>query len=500
MNLLIVRRNLPSVSNIHRDASMTRSPLRASGAFCLLAMLITVAGRSFAIEPWSENGWFWSHAGKPVMLLGGSDDDNLFQWPAERLIPQLDRIAAAGGNVVRNTMSDRQDAGFEVYPFLRLESGKYDLTQWNPEYWERFERFLAETDRRGIFIQIEIWDRFDYADNTPTDRDRWGKHPYNPVNNINYTVKETTLAKSYPDHPGQNKQPFFFSTPEQRNIEPLLQIQQAFVNKVLDHSLAHDHVLYCIDNETNGEEAWSTYWADFLHERAKREGKTIYVTEMWDDWDLRADRHRRTFDHPQRYAYVDISQNNHNRGEKHWDNLRYVRQRLSDHPRPINTTKTYGADGNKFGHTDQDAVERFWRHLLGGVASARFHRPDSGLGINDKAVACIAAARRVEAMVSFWDLSPNLELVSERQANEAYVAANKDQSTIVVYFPAQDRDRQVKLEKLPVDQAYQVHWIGIDPGHAGTVVSGKAQSLKTGSALAPPRQGNHVAVLRRTGT
>lgn len=103
-------------------------------------------------------------------------------------------------------------------------------------------------------------------------------------------------------------------------------------------------------------------------------------------------------------------------------------------------------------------------------------------------------------MVSFWDLSPNLELVSERQANEAYVAATKDQSTIVVYFPAQDRDRQVKLEKLPVDQAYQVHWIGIDPGHAGTVVSGKAQSLKTGSALAPPRQGNHVAVLRRTGT
>lgn len=88
------------------------------------------------------------------------------------MIPQLDRIAAAGGNVVRNTMSDRQDAGFEVYPFLRLESGKYDLTQWNPEYWERFERFLAETDRRGIFLQIEIWDRFDYADNTPTDRTR----------------------------------------------------------------------------------------------------------------------------------------------------------------------------------------------------------------------------------------------------------------------------------------------------------------------------------------
>jgi hypothetical protein len=85
-----------------------------------------------AIEPWSRNPWYWAHNGKPLLLLGGSDDDNLFQWPREKLVPQLDRIVAAGGNVIRNTMSDRQDGGFEVDPFLRLENGKYDLSQWNP--------------------------------------------------------------------------------------------------------------------------------------------------------------------------------------------------------------------------------------------------------------------------------------------------------------------------------------------------------------------------------
>ena len=41
----------------------------------------------------------------------------------------------------------------------------------------------------------------------------------------------------------------------------------------------------------------------------------------------------------------------------------------------MNTTKIYGADGNKFGHTDQDAIERFWRHLLGGVASGSLPSP-----------------------------------------------------------------------------------------------------------------------------
>ena len=33
-----------------------------------------------ALQPWKENPWYWSYCGEPVLLLGGSDDDNLFQW------------------------------------------------------------------------------------------------------------------------------------------------------------------------------------------------------------------------------------------------------------------------------------------------------------------------------------------------------------------------------------------------------------------------------------
>jgi hypothetical protein len=58
------------------------------------------------------------------MLLGASSDDNLFQWPAEMLITHLDSMKAVGANYVRNTMSDRQDRGFEFYPFTQLENGK----------------------------------------------------------------------------------------------------------------------------------------------------------------------------------------------------------------------------------------------------------------------------------------------------------------------------------------------------------------------------------------
>jgi hypothetical protein len=379
------------------------------------------------IKPWAENGFYWQYKGKPVLLLGGSDDDNLFQWPSDKLRPHLDQIRAAGGNYVRNTMSDRHDGGWELYPSLRLENGKYDLKQWNPEYWARFEQFLRWTSERDIIVQIEVWDRFDYS------REHWLPHPYNPANNVNYTFDQSGFAPDYPDHPGQNKQPFFFTTPVQRDNRAIFEYQQRFVDKMLSHSLQYGHVLYCIDNETKGDEEWGRYWAKYIKEKARVEGVAVSVTEMWDDWDLKAERHRRTLDHPELYDFVDVSQNNHNSGEKHWDNALWVRKYLAERPRPINTVKTYGADRNKFGHSDRDGVERFLRHILAGFASARFHRPDSGLGLSRKAQAALRAVRKAESLVKLWEVSPLDGVFTGRDENEAYAAGRPGQQYIV-YF------------------------------------------------------------------
>lgn len=162
-----------------------------------------------AIQPWKNNPRYWQYKGKPVMLLGASNDDNLFQWPSHKLIPHLDSMKRIGVNYVRNTMSDRRDKGFELYPFEQLEDGLYDLHLWDDEYWKRFEKFLKETKKRDIIVQIELWDRFDYS------QKHWLTHPYNPKNNVNYSYDESGLANEYPEHAGQNRQPF--SSPPQSN-------------------------------------------------------------------------------------------------------------------------------------------------------------------------------------------------------------------------------------------------------------------------------------------
>ena len=88
------------------------------GSF-LVGIICSVNGvaAESGLQPWEKNPWYWSYHGEPVLLLGGSDDDNLFQWQENDLPGQLDRMAAAGGNLIRNTMSSRKDRGFEVFPF-----------------------------------------------------------------------------------------------------------------------------------------------------------------------------------------------------------------------------------------------------------------------------------------------------------------------------------------------------------------------------------------------
>ena len=90
----------------------------------LAAVVIAVAhGAEFeaakAIQPYESNPRYWQYRGEPIVLLGGSREDNLFQIPD--IEAHLDALAAVGGNYIRNTMSSRDDG--DVWPFVRDDNG-----------------------------------------------------------------------------------------------------------------------------------------------------------------------------------------------------------------------------------------------------------------------------------------------------------------------------------------------------------------------------------------
>ena len=411
------------------------------------------------IQPYVKNPCYWQYNGKPVMLLGGSKTDHIFLL--DDLKTHLDEIQAVGANYVRNTMSQRE--GKDLKPHKLLTDGKFDLDQWNQEYWKRFQNMLKWTAEREIIVQIEIWDRFDYATR------HWEISPWNPKNNINYTYIQSGFAKEYTNRQLYNDEHPFFHAVEGTShyisrYDLIRRYQEAFVDKMLSYSLPYGHVLYCMNNETSSEADWGRHWIQFIKARAAEKGVTVCTTDMFDDAYM-AEKAKHTsliFKDTEHYLFADISQvNSRNYDQTHWKRLQWLLRQVNTHPRPSNHTKIYGSGYYSFGTGGpEDGVERFWRNILGGSASARFHRPDAGNGLNDYAKASIKAARILEGLIKFWDITPQMGLLSDRESNEAYLAA-KPGDLYALYFT---NGGSVGLDLSSATGSFDVTWISVSMG------------------------------------
>lgn len=404
------------------------------------------------IRPYSRNPRYWQYKGEPVLLLGGSKDDNLFQIPD--LKEHLDLLASVGGNYIRNTMSSRSDRGFEVQPFRRLRSGKYDLNQWNDEYWDRFEKMLKLTRDRDIIVQIEVWAFHDF------NRGHWEKNPWRAANNVNYSESSTTLKDSY-GNIGKVPHDFFFTVSKLNNDGLVLAYQQKFVDKILSHSLRYGHVLYCMTNEIHPQFSpeWGWYWSEYIKDKAAAVDRKVETTEMYWEIDLKKAQQRASLDRPDIFSFFEASQNSAKMDQQNWDNLQFAHHYLAQEPRPINHVKIYGADTSTWkGSTDRHATECFWRNIMGGSASSRFHRPPYGLGLSRKAQAHIRSMRMLTNEMDIFTCVPHNDLLSDRKPNEAYCLANPGKE-YAVYFP---NGGSVALDLSRAKGNLKAKWLDID--------------------------------------
>jgi hypothetical protein len=448
----------------------------------LLSLLLSACSTGGGqIQPYDDNPRYWQFEGDPVFLRGGSKEDNLFQ--ISNLEQHLDQLASLGGNYIRNTMSSRDDGN--IWPFYRQADGTYDLERLNDEYYERLERLLELTSERGIIVQIELWDRFDYA------REPWLENPFRPANNVNYTVEESGLEDEYPRHPANNDNPFFRSVPAQDDNQRILRYQRAHIDSLLDISLEYPNVLYCMDNETDANPDWGIYWSNFVKQKAQEMGVEVQTTEMWDAWDLKDDQHKLTLDHPEQYSFVDISQNNHNTNQEHWDNLQWARNYTAERPRPLNHVKIYGADTGTYG-TTRDGVERFWRSILGGGASVRFHRPESGIGLGETARAHVQSAGMLLAEFDLFRARPDTEsdLLSDRAPDEAYLSFIPEEQ-YALYFTD---GGSVQVDLSGTSGSFSVRWLDAEASswQKGQVVEG-GRNIE----LSAPGDGHWLVILTR---
>jgi hypothetical protein len=413
------------------------------------------------IRPYEENPRYWQYKGKPVLLLGGTCDDNLFQL--DKLEAHLDLLHSVGGNYIRNTMSSR-DSG-NLWPFYLQPDGLYDLDKWNEAYWDKFGSLLELTNERDIIVQIEVWDRFDYS------RDPWQVNPFNPSNNVNYTEDECAMAVEYPRHPSGDLQTFFHSIPGMPNY-------------------TREH---CMDNETSTPPEWGRYWMKFIQDKAG--DKQVYTTDMFDRFfrPHQCASCLAALGNPEIYEFLDVSQiNSRNFNETHWDTLQWILQQREQHAlRPVNCVKVYGGENTSWGSgSNEDGVERFLRDVVGGCAAVRHHRPPTGNGLNERSQASIKSIRLIETMVNMWELETHMELLTDCEDDEAYLTAKKGESYVMLFTDG----GSVTLDLDGYPDPCSGRWIDIGSGTWGEQFS---LNGKGAAEISAPGSGGWFAVITR---
>jgi len=493
----------------------------ASFAAPLLAATVSVA----QIKPYSRNPSYWQYQGKPVLLLGASDRDNVFQWAGEgaRLTDHLDRLVRCGGDYLRCTMSSRSYEKDGYYwdrllcPFAKT-AGKYDLTKWDEAYWGKLRTLLCETKKRRVVVQLEFWDRWNEAGHSGRPRCGWYASPWNPNNNVTYDWADSPLLA-----PGSTG----FYNPIHRAAvtgDPvLLPLQQRFVRKVIDEVIdgGFDHVLFQVDNESGiGQETLQPdpYWARLAREHARSRGAgdvyvctqrrfhgpSWYQTTTFQDW-KNPEIHVPILDDA--FNYCDISQNNGCSGQTHYDNVLWYRSKVLEHgARPINNTKSYHFNwpiGTPYQDrqpgTDAEAGARLWRAVFAGAAAFRFHRRTeyvqngmhAGFGLTPVAEKHLASMRALVTAIHLFTMEPRNDLLSEREPDEAYCLAEPG-SQFAVFFTGID-DRSVTLDSSSLAEPFELRWLSVS--ETRWTKAPARRPTKT-SRLHAPEEGHWVAVLR----
>ncbi|MBE7544463.1 MAG: hypothetical protein M9913_21490 [Bryobacteraceae bacterium] len=152
----------------------------------------------------------------------------------------------------------------------------------------------------------------------------------------------------------------------------------------------------------------------------------------------------------------------------------------------MNVVKIYGASTGTYG-TDRDGEERFWRGIIGGLATSRFHRPNSGLGLGPKAQAHLKSMRLLLNAIHLPNGEPRLDILGNRTPNEAFLNAAPGQH-YAVYFPD---GGEVRLEMFNESGSWRLRWLDVlnsewtpeSTVQAGTVI------------LSAPAPGHWTAVL-----
>ncbi len=398
-------------------------------------------GNKLIVDISEDTNTYFSVNGIPQPLIGGSNNDNIFQdHPVE---PQLDTLIKYGGNFIRCTLSSRDFAN--QWPYQQRGDALYDLNVFSEAYWSRLNKFLKITQHKGIVVQLEIWDTRDFY-----QANNWARHPFNPEYNINYG-DESSLPTELKTLPDSVVHPFFETVSDTKPNRLVLRYQEQFIEQLLSVTLPYQHIIYCINNEYNGNVAWSKYWYGFIKQKANEQGTNVFVGDM--PGNLENDVNLVNWLDTEAFDFLDLSVFTLQNSDyfSAIDSMRAVAQK------PTGLVKVYGGEQNDFTGTIENGPERFWKSIFAKAATVRFHQPPQGAGLNRLAQVNLKSVDLLRKNIAFAELQSANQLLKDRQQGEAYCLSDLAQNHII-YYPSCG---EVKIEMPSEYNQAEVRWLNV---------------------------------------
>ena len=148
---------------------------------------------------------------------------------------------------------------------------KFDLSKFNPNYFERLRKRVIKAGERGIYVSVMLFEGWGLRHgnrNRTNAPDGWAyrSHPFHPDNNINDITGDL-------NGDGPVLEVHSLANPD---ITPL---QKAYIHKVIDTVNDLDNVLFEVANE-GGEKEWNWWVVNTVHEYEKTKPKqhTVGIT------------------------------------------------------------------------------------------------------------------------------------------------------------------------------------------------------------------------------
>jgi hypothetical protein len=217
--------------------------------------------------------YFQDSSGKRIVLIGdytwGTFSDTNYDFTT-----MFDTLRAYGLNFSRVWLfwGYETDSGdrIDMMPYLRTGPGnandgrpRYDLTQFDPHFFERLRAMCVAARQRDIHLQLVLFDAWMLK-----HPHLWKLHAFHRENNVNGVdgdPRNTGL--------GTDGQRGFCSLGNPK----VLEAQQAFIRRVVDAANEFDDILFEIANENFYSKEWELRLCDFVHDHESTKSRQHVV-------------------------------------------------------------------------------------------------------------------------------------------------------------------------------------------------------------------------------